>query len=248
MPEQKVRYFLIDGIRGLAIVNMVIFHFLYDVFMVFEKDPTWYEMTAVHLWQQAICCTFIFIAGFVWSWGIENNIRRGILFNVYGIVISLVTLIFVPSETIWFGILNFMGCAVLIMLPLSKLLKHIPPVPGLTACFLLFILCRHIQYGYVGIENLFKIQLPTVLYSIKLLTPFGFPFQGFKSGDFFPIFPWIFLYMCGFFGNKIFMRHNLFKKIACRNIPILSEIGNKSIWIYLIHQPISMLICVLLFN
>lgn len=30
MKEQK-RYLLIDGIRGLAIVNMVAFHFLYDV-------------------------------------------------------------------------------------------------------------------------------------------------------------------------------------------------------------------------
>ena len=35
--EQKKRYELIDGIRGLAMVNMVIFHFLYDVFIIYEE-------------------------------------------------------------------------------------------------------------------------------------------------------------------------------------------------------------------
>ena len=37
--EQKKRYELIDGIRGLAMVNMVIFHFLYDVFIIYGRDP-----------------------------------------------------------------------------------------------------------------------------------------------------------------------------------------------------------------
>jgi len=32
MEAQKKRYYLVDGIRGVAIVNMVVFHFLYDVF------------------------------------------------------------------------------------------------------------------------------------------------------------------------------------------------------------------------
>lgn len=33
------RYLLVDGIRGLAIVNMVVFHFLYDVYVVSGRDP-----------------------------------------------------------------------------------------------------------------------------------------------------------------------------------------------------------------
>ena len=31
MQEEKIRYYFVDGIRGVAIINMVIFHFLYDV-------------------------------------------------------------------------------------------------------------------------------------------------------------------------------------------------------------------------
>ena len=34
MEAQKKRYCLVDGIRGVAIVNMAVFHFLYDVFIV----------------------------------------------------------------------------------------------------------------------------------------------------------------------------------------------------------------------
>ena len=109
MQEEKIRYYFVDGIRGVAIINMVIFHFLYDVYIVYEKSPTWYSLPAIHIWQQAICCTFIFISGFVWVWGKEKNLRRGIIFNLLGLLISIITLVAIPAQIIWFGILNFIG-------------------------------------------------------------------------------------------------------------------------------------------
>lgn len=128
------RYFLVDAVRGAAIVNMVIFHFLYDVFIVYGKDPHWYGLKGIHIWQQAICQTFIFISGFVWVWGMEGNLRRGLRFHLFGCMISLVTLFAVPSQAIWFGILNFMGSAVLLMFPLHRALEGV-------SCFRGFILC-----------------------------------------------------------------------------------------------------------
>ena len=138
MQEEKIRYYFVDGIRGVAIINMVIFHFLYDVYIVYEKSPTWYSLPAIHIWQQAICCTFIFISGFVWVWGKEKNLRRGIIFNLlefhdFGV------LVVIPATNRWFGILNFMGCtAILLTLPLEKLLKKkIPAIYGMAIILLL---------------------------------------------------------------------------------------------------------------
>ena len=57
-----------------------------------------------------------------------------------------------------------------------------------------------------------------------------------------------FFIMFIFVAYKIFEGHNKWKKIAAHKIPILSLVGKKTIWIYLLHQPISMLICNLLFR
>lgn len=247
MQNKEKRYFLIDGIRGAAIINMVLFHFLYDIFIVYERNPLWYDCMPIHIWQQIICWTFIFISGFVWTWGIKSNLQRGIFFNICGLVISIITVVLIPSEEIWFGILNFMGCAVLLMYPIKRTTDKIPPTLGVVMSFILFILFKNIQNGYIGFGHL-VLAVPKVLYSIKILTPIGFPFSGFYSSDFFPLLPWMFLNLCGYFFNKIFESHNKWKKIATHKIPILSLVGKKTIWIYLLHQPISMLICNLIFR
>lgn len=244
----KKRYLLIDGIRGLAIVNMVLFHFLYDVYIVYERNPIWYSLPYIRIWQQLICWTFIWIAGFVWQLGLENNFRRGIFFHICGFGISLVTWIAIPTEAIWFGILNFMGCAVIILIPIHKTIQKIPPVIGIIVSFAAFILLKNIQQGYVGIGKHIRLILPEYLYQIKILTPFGFPYEEFISSDYFPIIPWIFLFLTGYFSYSIFAKKNLWKKIASKKIWILSTIGQNSIWIYLLHQPVSMLACILLFT
>ncbi len=237
------RYFLVDAVRGAAIVNMVIFHFLYDVFIVYGKDPHWYGLRGIHIWQQAICQTFIFISGFVWVWGMEGNLRRGLRFHLFGCMISLVTLFAVPSQAIWFGILNFMGSAVLLMFPLHRTLGGASCFRGFILCLFLFVFCRQIQYGYIGFGDLVRIQVPDVLYSLKIFTPLGFPFPGFRSGDYFPVLPWIFLYLCGYFFNGIFGRHERWQRAAERRIPVLSVVGSRTIWIYLLHQPVCMAVC-----
>lgn len=248
MQQEKGRYYLVDGIRGIAIVNMVIFHFMYDVCIVYGKDPGWYDRPATRIWQQMICWTFILVSGFVWAYGKEKNLRRGIVINALGCLITVATLVAMPSQAIWFGILNFIGCAILLTLLLEKPASKVPPIMGLAVCFLLFLLCREIEYGLIGIPGLFQIKLPGILYTTKILTPLGFPYAGFVSGDYFPMLPWMFLYLCGFYFNRIFAEQTAWHKFARCKLPCLSALGTKSIWIYMLHQPIIMLICVLIFR
>lgn len=246
MEKEVQRFHLVDAVRGLAVVNMVLFHALYDINIIYGKNPTWYSEPLTHLWQQGICWTFIFVSGFTWKWGSKNNLKRGILLNFYGLVITAVTLIATPSVAVWFGILNFLGCAILLMIPLQKLLEKIPPVWGMLISFFLFRFLDGVPSGKVGIVE-FIIGLPRELYRWKVLTPLGFPVPGFSSGDYFPMIPWFFLYLCGYFFYRIFKNHDSWKKVAVYEFPILSAIGKKSIWIYLLHQPITMLICSLIF-
>lgn len=246
MEREKARYYLIDGIRGLAIVNMVIFHLMYDVCIVFGRNPGWYNRMETHIWQQFICWTFILVSGFVWPFGRSKNLRRGLIINALGLVISLATLIATPDQAVWFGILNFIGCAILLMFPLEKLSSKLPAGISLAICFLLFLLFRQVDQGYIGISGLFRLPLHRAMYSLRLLAPLGFPDPGFRSSDYFPILPWMFLYLCGFQLNRLFMRQGLWQKLGRVKLPGLSYLGTKSIWVYMLHQPIIMLACVLI--
>ena len=160
---------------------------------------------------------------------------------------TAVTLIALPSEVIWFGVLNCIGCAILLMIPLQPVIKKIPPYVGIVISLFLFFFFRDIQYGTLGFGPL-SITLPESLYTAKLLTPLGFPYPGFRSSDYFPILPWFFLYLTGWFGNRIFLRHPSWQTAAGTHVPFLTALGRKSLWIYLIHQPVCFLICMLLFS
>ena len=146
MSEDRC-YHLVDALRGLALVNMLAYHFLYDVNVVYGRDPEFYLHPWAHIWQQFICLSFILIAGLSFRWGSRHNLRRGLFLNACGLVITMVTLLVMPDEVIWFGILNFMGCAVLLTIPLAKGLKKLSPAVGLAVCFALFLILKRVESG-----------------------------------------------------------------------------------------------------
>ena len=243
----KKRYHLIDALRGLALLNMLGMHFLYDVNVIYGREPRWYLRPGVQLWQQYICWSFILIAGFSFHWGRKNNLRRGVLLNVCGLVITAVTLIVMPEEAIWFGILNFMGCAVLLTIPLEGALHKCRPAAGLAVCFALFVLLRYIDSGVIGIGPWIW-RLPESLYRFRALAPLGFPDAGFRSSDYFPMLPWYLLFLCGWFPGKLFQARPDWQRIARTKVPVLSALGRRTLWVYMLHQPVLMGICLLLFG
>lgn len=245
METEKKRLLLIDGIRGFAIVNMILFHFLYDFFMIYEKDTGWYGKPWVFLWQQMICWTFIFISGMTWNFG-KRKIKRGVLLNFWGFVITAVTWLLMPQQTVWFGILNFLGCACLLLIPLEKLLKKIPVVLGMAGSIVCFFLFQNISSGYFGIGNSSWFSFPQWLYDAKVFTILGFPFAGFYSSDYFPVLPWIFIFFAGFYASLLLPEKvSIYEKLH-RNIPVLTNMGQNSLILYLLHQPLCMLVCTIM--
>lgn len=228
------RFAILDTYRGFVIINMIAFHFLYDVFMVFGIDRYWYFEPVNRIWQQFICWSFILLSGWVWPYGAKKALKRGLFVNLCGLIVTVVTILFLPSEIVIFGVLNFIGCAILLMLPLQKLLEKIKPLTGLFLFFALFLLFYNCNDWNIGVESI-------------LLIPIGFPTRGFYSSDYFSILPWFFLYVTGYYLGRFLENKKGFLRICDVKIPVLDIIGRKSIWIYLIHQPLCYGICLLLF-
>lgn len=245
MKAEKERFYIIDAIRGLALLHMILFHLFYDIFVIWGRDPGWYGKSAIVLWQQGICWTFILISGFAWNFGKNHSIRRGIFLNICGGLITLVTGIAVPDQTAYFGILNFLGCGILLTAFLEKpLLNRIPAGIGLAGSMFCFLLLQPIQSGRIGIGP-YAITFPRVSSYPSALTAvpgvvLGFPDQSFYSSDYFPILPWFFLYMVGYYLYQLFMKQPGIPSFLKYKIPFLSDAGRYSIWIYLTHQPVCM--------
>ena len=69
-----------------------------------------------------------------------------------------------PSEAVRFGILNLLGCAVLLAWLLRPALEKLPAAAGLCASLFLFALTRHLPEGYLGLLGLWRLELPAGLY------------------------------------------------------------------------------------
>ena len=66
---KRKRYNLLDGIRGLAILNMVAYHAIWDLVYSYGVKWDWYQSEGAYVWQQGICWTFILVSGFCYPFG-----------------------------------------------------------------------------------------------------------------------------------------------------------------------------------
>lgn len=244
----KKRFETLDSLRGIAVLSMVLFHLMFDIKEIFGGDSSWSSGTMVHLWQRSICFTFIIVSGFVWIYGKHSAAKRGLFLTLVGIAVTVVTVIFVPTAPVYFGVMSFFGCAVLIMLPAEKLLRHIPSSVGAALSLVLFFLTEYVSYGRIGLFGHTFFSLPQQLYLSDFGAPLGFHSRGFYSADYYPIIPWIFLYFFGYFLERLIARTKFFEKIAHVKEPVFSFIGRHAVLIYVLHQPVCYGICMLLFG
>lgn len=245
--KAKQRYYLLDALRGFTILVMIGYHFSYDVFILYEKYPAWENHPLGFLWQQYICITFILLCGVSASFS-RSNLKRGLLLNVCGLLVTVVTRIFSPEAVVYFGVLNLLGCSLLLLIPLKRYIhrENWKWVAG--GSFFLFLLTRFIQNGYLGIKAVKAIYLPGWLYQWRALTPLGFPRPDFYSSDYFPILPWFFLFLIGYASSYFLKESDGGKKMLRKRVPILTTLGQHSLIIYLLHQPILMVFCMVLFS
>jgi len=236
--QEKTRLHLLDTLRGFLLLNMIAYHGLWNLVYLFGIELSWYTDTPGYLWQQFICWSFILLSGFCWSMS-RNHRKRGLLVFGGGVIVSLVTCILMPETRILFGILTCIGSCMLLMISAEKLTGKIPAQPGAIFSFCLFLLLRNCGSGTLGFEGVVLCPLPDVLYRNYLTAYLGFPPAAFYSSDYFPLLPWFFLFLTGYFLFRICSRANLNEKLFARGqFPLLNSLGRNSLLVYLLHQPV----------
>lgn len=235
MEQQRSRYHLLDELRGLDLISMMLYHGMWDLVYLFGVNAPWYVDWQGELWQQSICWVFILLSGFCLPLG-HRPLRRGALVFGAGALVTAVTLLFMPADVVWFGVLTLLGSAMMLTGLLQKGLEKIPPVPGLLLSFGLFWLTRHAAWGYLGFGR-WQIALPGCLYANYFTAYLGFYPVGFYSTDYFPLLPWLFLFWAGFYLHHLVGRRRMepLRRSVC---PPLGWLGRHSLLLYLLHQPV----------
>ena len=217
----KKRFDILDAWRSLAILLMVTYHFLYDLALF--GVITWQQMfsTPLNIMQKFICCSFIFLAGASARFS-RNNLRHGLI--VLAAHIAVVIGALVGGQTIRFGVLALLGCSMVIWHFVGKHLQKLPGGFLAGLCGALFLLSDK--------------MVESISVSAKWLYPLGFTYPGFSSADYFPLIPWLFLFLVGtaFGGWCLNHREN---KVLTAPLPApLTFLGRHSLLIYVLHQPV----------
>ena len=226
----------LDTIRGITLLSMMLYHTCWDLVFLFGKKIPGYSGLGGYVWQQSICWTFILLAGFCWSLG-SHHLKRGLIVFGSGILITFVTLLVMPESRVIFGVLTLIGSCMLLLIPMEKLLLKLRAEIGLAGSFLLFLLFRNVNTGYLGFENWNILKLPDGFYENLFTTYLGFPQKGFFSADYFSLLPWFFLFLTGFYLYQLVQKNHMMEKLFSWRVPGFDVIGRHSLLIYLLHQP-----------
>lgn len=246
--RKRDRLVWLDVLRGLTVVSMVLFHGMWDVVYLYGRDFDWYKGIVGHIWQQSICWSFILIAGISWNLG-RHHLRHAVTVFLGGVLISVATYFMGSGMFIMFGILTFLGSAMLFMLLFQYVCRWMPYILGAIVFFVGFVLLKDINQGFFGFEGLHIWPVPDFLYQNYITTFFGFPHNGFASADYFSFLPWFCLFVVGYFigkpmaiftnktETKVYVREKRKKRrFSASTIP--SWIGRHALIIYMVHQPI----------
>ncbi|WP_214044490.1 heparan-alpha-glucosaminide N-acetyltransferase [Methanomethylovorans sp.] len=235
------RFWEIDALRGIAIFFMVLFHFFYDMvfFGVFHVDvwsgPVFYI-------GRSAAILFIFLVGVSLTLSRSRSkasglkvsfskyLKRGFHIILWGMVFTLTSWVLFPDKVIVFGVLHFIGTAIILSYPLLK--YHFPNLIG--GLIVLFS---------GGLMKNLSVDSPWLIW-LGITPPY------FQSLDYFPLSPWFGVIMLGIFtGNVMYpdyhRKYYLPDFSDHRVISALELIGKRSLFIYIIHQPLMVvLLCV----
>lgn len=242
-PKPKPRIYLLDELRGFAIFCMVFYHAFYSMGVFFNFE---FGMNLLRFFMPAepiFAGLFILISGICSNLS-HSNIQRGTKLFFIAYAVTVISYFAVgKNAVIHFGILHMLSICMMFYGIIQKYLKIIPVVLGTIINTIIFILTYNVSNGTIGIPFIFNYKLPAEWYMTDFLYPLGFPQAGFISSDYFPLFPWIFLFLTGCFIGRLAAKNKFPKFASKKHIPFFCVLGKHSLIIYLAHQPVIFGIC-----
>ncbi len=222
------RYSEVDILRGIAVVMMVIFHFVFDLdyFNIYKFNI--YNGFWLYF-ARLIAIIFIFLVGvslalvyYRKNFGFLDYFKKGSIVFGFGLLITLITWLFIREGTIIFGILHFIGISII-----------------LGSLFLRF---KELNLVFGGILIGLGFYIKNFVVNYPWLVWLGLRFNNFYTLHYFPLLPWFGVILLGIYSGKL-----LYPKGKRRfNINLenkyLSFLGRHSLVIYLLHQPILILV------
>lgn len=219
---KKERIWELDFFRGLALLAMIYFHGVFDLKALYNLDINIHSGPNYYIGKFS-AILFIFISGISCLFS-RSNVKRGIRVMLCAVCITLITYIFDAELIIAFGILHFLGVCMIISPMLKNLNKYLLILTGSAALF-------------TGIYLIPKINV-----SYNFFFPFGITNGNFKSSDYYPLLPWVGVFLFGMaFGKIIYKNKKSILGINPGQNPI-NLLGRHTLVIYMVHQPLTIAI------
>jgi uncharacterized membrane protein len=222
---------LIDALRGFAVAQMIVYHFIYDlnyfgwVNVAMPRDQPWVA------WRTAIVTQFLLLVGASLvlrathkpAW--RDFWSRWAQIALAAALVSAGTWLVFGPRYVWFGILHFIAVALLLARPLVAL-----------GAWNFALGAAAIAVGLLVRDPAFN---PTPLNVIGLVTVKP------RTEDYVPLLPWIGVVLIGVALGAVWRRHGFALAPALRRLNEapprwLVFLGVWSLMVYLLHQPVLM--------
>jgi len=241
--EEKPRLEFLDMMRGICVLLMVVYHGLYVLSQYFTVGQAfgerWYNI--FEPFQVVVASIFIMISGFSAQLSAKPRLRAWLLVCI-SLAFSLVTILLLPlfgfeNTAIWFGILHLLACGKLLYAYGKNVIDKIPGFAGLLVSLLLFFYTAPVGQKFFGIFGALRVNIPEALYQSDVLFFLGIKSPSFVSWDWFPLLPWVFLFLFGVFVGRMVPRDSL-PEYCYRKRPFLALVGRVALPIYILHVPV----------
>ena len=244
MQKETLRFWEIDGIRGIAVIMMIVYHIFFDINFL-QIAPINLTSFAFQLFLYPIGSLFLLVVGIslVLSFQIfeKNHQRippfskyfwRGVFLLIVALLITFVTWIYPHKGFIVFGVIHCISFSII----LSYWFIKRPTVSLIMGSIIIGV---GIVFMQITVKNPYLFWL-------------GLRSSGFDSLDYFPLFPWFGVVLIGLFVGT-YLYPLLQKKYRVPQImpkivyPVVF-LGKHALVIYIIHQPIIYGVLYLLFQ